>query len=155
MIELEKMHTLIAENPRNLGSHWIIKISSILHSAYVVSRDQDKVMFYDNNYIDKDQFNQLYDLDWIERGIQNIDAVAHKLEPASIRVTNHRLEVAREEKRKTKAIATKHRKNRGGISLSSEKEENYDSNTIDDTDSDQAEGKYPFSRLNEGEATSD
>ncbi len=61
MIELEKICISIAENPRNLGIYRIIKISLVLCSAYVVSRDQDKVMFYVNNYIDWDQFNQLYD----------------------------------------------------------------------------------------------
>ncbi len=39
MIELEKMHASIAENPHNLDAHRIIEIFSILRSAYVVSRD--------------------------------------------------------------------------------------------------------------------
>ncbi len=52
MIELKKMCASIAENPRNLGAHRIIEISLVLCSAYVVPRDQDKVVFYVNNYID-------------------------------------------------------------------------------------------------------
>ncbi len=148
MIELEKMRTSIAENPRNFDAHRIIEISSFLHIAHVVPRDQDKVVFYINNYIDWDQFNQLYDLDWIEKGIRTADAVAHKLGPASTRVTNQRLEVAREdrrkkeemvERRKTEAMATKCRRTRGGISLSNEEEENYESDTGDETDPNQAE----------------
>ncbi len=63
MIEIEKMYVLIAKNPRNLGAYQIIEISSILRGTHVVPRDQDKVVFYINNYIDWDQFNQLYDLD--------------------------------------------------------------------------------------------
>ncbi len=55
------MRALIAENSCNLGAHRIIEISSILCSAHVVPKDQDKVVFYVNNYIDWDQFNQLYD----------------------------------------------------------------------------------------------
>ncbi len=51
IIELEKMRTLIAKNLYNLGTHRIIEISSVPRSAYVVSRDQDKIMFYVNNYI--------------------------------------------------------------------------------------------------------
>ncbi len=51
MTELEKMRTLIAENLRNLGAHRIIEISLILRSAHVIPRDQDKVVFYINNYI--------------------------------------------------------------------------------------------------------
>ena len=52
MIELEKMRTLIAKNPHNLSACQIIEISLILHSAHVVHRDQNKVVFYVNNYID-------------------------------------------------------------------------------------------------------
>lgn len=52
MIELEKMCDLIVENLQNLDAHQIIKISSVLHNAYVVPRDQDKFVFYINKYID-------------------------------------------------------------------------------------------------------
>ncbi len=48
------MRASIVENPRNLVAYRIIEISSILRSAYVVPRDQDKVVFYVNNYIDWD-----------------------------------------------------------------------------------------------------
>ncbi len=100
IIELEKMRTLITENPRNLGAHRIIEISLVLRSAHVVPRDQDEVVFYVNNYIDWDQFNQLYDPDWMEKDIKNADTVVRKLGPASTRATNQRLEVAREERQK-------------------------------------------------------
>ena len=46
------------------------------------------------------------------------------------------------ERQKTKTMATKRCKDREGISLSSEKEGNYESNTRDDTDLDQANNKY-------------
>ena len=45
------------------------------------------------------------------------------------------------EKRKAEVMAAKWRRARGGISLSSEKEE--ESDTGDDTDLDQADDKYP------------
>ncbi len=54
MIELEKMRASIAENLYNLGAYRIIEISSLLRSAHVMPRDQDKVVFYVNNYIDWD-----------------------------------------------------------------------------------------------------
>ena len=60
MIELENMRALTTKNLHNLGTHWIIEISLVLRSAHVVPRDQDKFVFYVNNYIDWDQFNQLY-----------------------------------------------------------------------------------------------
>ncbi len=57
MFELDKWYTSIAENPRNLSAHCIIEISLVLHSAHVVPRNQDRMVFYVNNYINKDEFN--------------------------------------------------------------------------------------------------
>ncbi len=82
------MHTLIAENPCNLGAYQIVEIALILCNVYVVPRDQDKVVFYVNNYINWDLFNPLYDLNSMEKGIRNVDAIARKLGPASTRITN-------------------------------------------------------------------
>ena len=83
----------------------------------------------------------------MEKDIQNADAITHKLGPASIRATNHRLEIAREEqwkreeiveRRKTETMATRHQRARRGIILSSKEEENYESDTGDEIDLDQA-----------------
>ena len=52
MVELEKMRTLIAKNPCYLGVCEIIEISSVLHSTYVVPKNQDKIVFYVNHYND-------------------------------------------------------------------------------------------------------
>ena len=76
IVEREKICVSITKNSRNLGAHRIIEISLVLRSIHVVLRDQDKVVFYVNNYIDKDQFNSLYDPDWIKKGIRNVDVVA-------------------------------------------------------------------------------
>ena len=54
MVELKKMCALIAKNLHNLDTHWIIEISLILHSIYLVPRNKDKVVCYVNNYIDWD-----------------------------------------------------------------------------------------------------
>ena len=97
MVELDKWQASTAENLHNLGTHCIIEVSLVLRSAHVVLRDQDKMVFYVNNYIDWDQFNQLYDADWFNKGIRNADAVARKLGPALIKVTNLKLEVAKKE----------------------------------------------------------
>lgn len=64
-------------------------------------------MDYINNYIDWDQFNQLYDSDRIEKDIRNTDAVIRKLRSILIYTTNYRLEVAREEKRKKEDMIEK------------------------------------------------
>ena len=57
IIELKKMRALTVENPRNLGTHRIIEILLVLRSVHIVPRDQNKFVFYVNNYIDWDQFN--------------------------------------------------------------------------------------------------
>ena len=69
MIELEKMCASTAKNPCNLGAYWIIEISLSPPSAYLISRDQDKFVFYVNKYINWDQFSKFYNLDWMEKDI--------------------------------------------------------------------------------------
>ena len=67
MVELEMWCASTAKNPRNLSTYHIIEISSILYTAHVVPRDQKRIVFYVNNYIDWDQFNQLYNPNWMEK----------------------------------------------------------------------------------------
>lgn len=62
-IEFEKMGVSTAENLYNLGAHRIIEILSVLRNGHVIPRDQDKLVFYVNNYIDWNQFNGLYNPD--------------------------------------------------------------------------------------------
>ena len=121
------------------------------------------MVFYVNNYIDWDQFNQLYDADWFNKGIRNADAVAHKLGPAPIKATNLRLEVAKEEvrkkhevveRRKAEAAAAKRQRDRGGISSSNEDDDNYYSDT-DDTDPDQEDNLNPVQGRNDGREAGD
>lgn len=45
----------------------------------MVPKDQDQFVLYFNNNIDCDQFNQLYDYNWIDKDVQNIDAIICKL----------------------------------------------------------------------------
>ena len=117
----------------------------------MVFKDQNKFVFYVNNYINWDQFNQLFDLNWIKRVIQNANAIVRKLRPALIRASNDKLEVAWEKKQKTKemikrwktkAIAAKYCRDRRGISLFSKEERNYESEIGDDTNLNQANNKY-------------
>ncbi len=84
----------------------------------------------------------------MEKDIRNSDAVTRKLGPTLTRVTNQRLEVAREERRKrqeivkrrkTEAMVAERQRARGRISLSSEEEENYESDIGDETDLDQVD----------------
>lgn len=102
-------------------------------------------MFYINNYIDQNLFNQLYDLNYIEKDIRSAYTVVCKLRPALTRTTNHKLKVAREnkqkreemvEKQKTNAMTIKHQRVRGRISLFSKEKNNYESNLEDATNQD-------------------
>ena len=51
IMELEKMRASIIENSHNLGTDWMIEILLVLHNANIVPRDQDRFVFYINNYI--------------------------------------------------------------------------------------------------------
>lgn len=117
MIKLKKIPILIAENFYNLSIYEIIKILLILYNTYIIFRDQDKFVFYVNSYINQNQFNQLYDPDWINKDIRNINIVACKFGPVLTRAMNYRLKVASKkrkkreeiiERQKTKTVATKH-----------------------------------------------
>ena len=107
MIELDNIRALTVENSHNLDAKKIIEILSVLHSTHVVPRDQEKFVFYVNNYIDWDQFNQLYNHGQMEKGIRNADAVTRKLGLASVRAINNGLEVAKEKRRKREEIMEK------------------------------------------------
>ncbi len=83
----------------------------------------------------------------MEKDIRSTDIVACKLGVVSTKVTNQNLEVAREERRKRKemvemrviiAMASKRQKARRGIILSNEEKKNYESDTGDETDLNQA-----------------
>ena len=52
MVEIEKWHALTAKNPYNLGAYCTIEVSLVIRSAHIVPRDQNRIIFYVNNYID-------------------------------------------------------------------------------------------------------
>lgn len=87
----------------------------------------------------------------MKKDIKNADVVAHKFGLALIRVTTYRLEVASKKRRKrkkivkrrkTKAMATKYKRARRGINLSSEEERDYESDTRDKTDPNKGNDYY-------------
>ena len=149
IIELEKMRTWTAKNSQNLGAHRIIEISSVLCSVHLVPKNQDKFVFYVNNYIDWICSTNYMILTRRKKCIRNADAISCKLKSALTRATNNRLEVAREErqkkqeikeKRKVEVIVAKQCGARGRISSSNKEKD--ESDTGNDTDLDQAKDKY-------------
>lgn len=109
-------------------------------------KNQKNTIFYINNYIDWDKFNQLYDPYLLNKGIENADAIACKLGLATTKTINLRLEEAWKkqktvEMQKIEIIAAKRQRDRKKISLSSQEDEN----DIDrsDTDPDQEHDLSP------------
>ncbi len=92
MVELETYPISRAENSLNLGGQRFYKISEVLRSAQVVPRGTEDNTFYLNNYIDQDQFNQLYDPEWQTKGTRSANAIVQKLMPASRKAMGQRQE---------------------------------------------------------------
>ncbi len=90
MIKLEKYLISRAENPLNLGGQRFYKISEVLQSAHFVPRDTEGNTFYLNNYIDWDQFNQLYDTKWQTKGTQSANVIVWKLMSTSRKAIEQR-----------------------------------------------------------------
>lgn len=105
-----KMHASTAENLRNLGAYWIMDIFLILRSAHMVPKDQDKWVFYINNYINQAQFNKLYDPELMKKGVQDADAITYKLRLALTKATNQKLEISGEEIQKKDEIVQKRKR---------------------------------------------
>lgn len=51
IFEFEKISTLMAKNLFKLNAYQIIKILLVLYNTYKVLKNQDKLIFYINNYI--------------------------------------------------------------------------------------------------------
>ncbi|KAI9840208.1 MAG: hypothetical protein M1837_001836 [Sclerophora amabilis] len=66
MVEVERWPESRARQPRNLGQRRFYGMSTILRSAHVIPA-RDKVS-YVNNYIDWDQYNTLYEPDFLNNG---------------------------------------------------------------------------------------
>lgn len=52
IVEFEKWHVSMAENFHNIGINCIIEVFLILHNIYAILKNQEKMIFFLNNYID-------------------------------------------------------------------------------------------------------
>ncbi len=75
MVKLEKYPISKAKNTLNLGGQQFYKICEVINSAHVVLRDTRNNIFYLNNYINWNEFNQLYDLEWQTKRTQSVNAI--------------------------------------------------------------------------------
>lgn len=60
MVKCEKYLILKTKNALNLSAYWFFKISRVSYNAHIEPKDTYNNIFYNNNYIDLDKFNQLY-----------------------------------------------------------------------------------------------
>ena len=86
-------------------------------------RDIEGNTFYLNNYIDQNQFNQLYNLKWQTREIQSANVIVSKLMPMSKKTIEQRYAAG------AKVTQMKKTLKRRDSSLSNQhKHDNYDTN---------------------------
>ena len=77
MIEVEEWLQSTVRTPRILTGRRFYKLTNIIRSAHLIpGRCNGKDIFYVNNYIDFDQFNTLYDLEFEKNGTRAVLEVA-------------------------------------------------------------------------------
>lgn len=52
IFEFKKMYVSTTGNPDNFSAYWVIKILFVLRNTNMILRNQDRVVFYVNNYND-------------------------------------------------------------------------------------------------------
>lgn len=77
-------------NPLNLSSQQVYNIFEVLQSAHVVKKDTEGYISYLNNYIDWNQFNQLYDPKYQVKEIRSANVIVRNLMPVSRKVIKQR-----------------------------------------------------------------
>jgi hypothetical protein len=75
MIEAEDWPQTTSCKPRSIGHHCFFDMSMILQSAHVIPSGSSG-MYYINNYMDWDQYNTIFDSEFLANGIQEADRIA-------------------------------------------------------------------------------
>ena len=75
MVEVEDWPQVRTQNPRNIGHRCFLNMSRLLQSAHIIPTDNTGV-YYVNNYIDWDQYNMIFDPDFLTNGICDADRIA-------------------------------------------------------------------------------
>jgi len=76
MVELEDWPHNQAVNTRALGPCRFYNMAIIIRSAHIVPATAG--IYYINNYINWDQYNTLYDPDFISNGVKDANAIYKK-----------------------------------------------------------------------------
>ena len=79
MLEVEIQQASKSVHPRKLVGQRIYDISTVIRSAHLVPKDLNQTIFYVNNFIDWDQYNTIYEEDFLSNGIRTADSLARTL----------------------------------------------------------------------------
>jgi hypothetical protein len=75
MVEVEDWPQMRSQNPCNIGHCCFFDMSTILRSAHVIPTGNAGV-YYINNYVDWDQYNTIFDPDFLMNGTQDADRIS-------------------------------------------------------------------------------
>ena len=80
MLEVEVQPASKSLHTRKLGARRAYDISVVIRSARLVPKDPQLTTFYVNNFIDWDQYNTIYEEDFISSGIRTANSLARSLD---------------------------------------------------------------------------
>ena len=75
MIEVEDWPQVHTGNPRDLRNRCFFDMSTILRSAHIIPTGNPGKYFI-NSYVDWDQYNTIYDPDFLTNGTREADRIA-------------------------------------------------------------------------------
>ena len=75
MIEAEDWPQKTSQSPRNISYCCFFDMSMILRSAHVIPSGNDGI-YYINNFVDWDQYNTIFDPEFLANGIREADRIA-------------------------------------------------------------------------------
>lgn len=78
MFEVEAISINKSKRPRELHSHRFFEMHDILRSAHIVPTEREG-HYYVNNFVDWDQYNIIYDPDFMAKGIRVADKFAEQI----------------------------------------------------------------------------
>ena len=77
MVEVEDWPVVHSKNRRDIGHQCFFNMSTILRSAHIILTGNVGV-YYINNYVDWDQYNTIFDPEFLKHGIYDADKIARQ-----------------------------------------------------------------------------
>ncbi len=73
MIKMKNWSINLIRNSWKLKAHWFYWLMNVIQSAHVMFMNENMNIYYVNNYIDWDQYNTLYDEDFLKKKHQKMN----------------------------------------------------------------------------------